>query len=114
MSKKHKKIFKQKIKEMLSQMEKEPKTPLPPPPPTPVQPVTLTPPPQIPEPKPPKISTPVSSVTSLPIVKSDLKKITLTVGIMILILIASFMISLKTNWLFILADKLYNLAQLGG
>lgn len=117
MSKKHKKIFKQKIKQLLSEMEREPAQPAP----IPIKPEENLP-VQSPEPQPlvSKTVTPPQPETSVPtlvpisIVKAELKKIALIFLILILVVIAAFFISSKTNWLFILADKFYGWAELGG
>jgi hypothetical protein len=110
MAKKHKKFFKQKIKEMLSQTEKVPASSL-------TKPETTT---QISrkesetfkiEPK--TISQPLTPVFSIGVVKSDLKKIALLFGVMLVVVILVAFITSKTSWFSILADKIYNIAQLG-
>ena len=126
MSKKHKKIFKQKIRQMLSEMEKptdspaqQKETPQVQPVITPVTPQEdFKPTPEVPvvksQPKTPVLSSASNqSIAPVKIVKTDLKKIALLFSVMILVVIAAFLISTKTNWLFNLADKIYNWAQLG-
>jgi len=103
MAKKHKKVFKQKLKQMLVAAES-----------VPVAPSSQSVPPVS------SAQAPVVKSNSSPIlliepdlVKSDLKKIGLLFLIILLLIAATVVISEKTNWLFIVADKIYNWARLG-
>jgi hypothetical protein len=110
MSKKHKKIFKQKIKEMLSRAER---TPAPPSIKPEIEPPILKEESEIPKIEPKTIPQPAPSVAPASIVKSDLKKIALIFGTMILVVILAAFITSKTPWLSVIASKIYNFAQLG-
>ena len=119
MSKKNKKIFKQKIKEMLAQTEKplvaQSSVPMStsqiptavqtaqPASQTSTQPITKS---AI------SVASP-SSIISPTLVKADLKKIAIVFLIMAAIIVVSIIISDKTNWFSILSDKIYAWAKLG-
>jgi len=106
MAKKHKKIFKQKLRQMLVAAEPTPVAqPL-----QPSQPLQPTPPSQAPSLRP--SPAPVSLIEP-DLIKSDLKKIAFLFLIILAFIVTAVIISDKTNWLSVVADKIYNWAQLG-
>jgi hypothetical protein len=109
-SKKNKKIFKQKMRQMLSQMDnnsaaKQPQIISKDPVSTssPVAPVAIA----------AKSVAPALSLVPVDVVRADLKKIGLLLFIMLLVIVAVTIISDKTTWLTTISDHLYNWAQLG-
>jgi len=112
MSKK-KKIFKQKIRQMLQEAEKGivsqiPKEEF-------VKPAGSQ---EVPEKEiksePPKtVVAPNIAIAPIEIVKRDLRKIATTFLIIIVIIIGVAIVAERTNFISIVADKLYNWAQLG-
>jgi hypothetical protein len=103
MAKKHKKIFKQKLRQMLVTAEPTPVV-------HPSQPLQATPSPQAPALRPSPTSV---SLIKPDLIKSDLKKIAFLFLIILVLIATAVIISDKTNWFSIVADKIYNWAQLG-
>lgn len=114
MSKKHKKVFKQKIKTMLQQAQQGN---LPPAIKTVAQePAKLAAAITGPVAAPVEVSKSMASVLQIApveIVRKDLKKIALLVLIMAAIIVGVAIISDKTTWLSVVADKFYGWARLG-
>jgi len=106
LSKKNKKIFKQKMRQMLSQMEntveREPQIIAKDPVSAPSAPAAAL-----------KPIAPILSLTPVDIIRSDLKKIFFLIVILLLVVVAAAIISDKTTWLTVISDHLYNWAQLG-
>ncbi|MCX6807015.1 MAG: hypothetical protein NT135_02780 [Candidatus Berkelbacteria bacterium] len=111
MSKKHRKIFKQKLKKMLSEIDQG----MPVKKPLEAKPMVV---PEQEEQAPVEISEEkveksVFSIASVPHTKHDLKKTAIIFGIMVIVIVAVSIVSVKTSAFSFVADKIYSWAQLG-